>query len=110
MENIKYNAMMLVREITDVLDKEMKDIAQGVLEVSYKSMFRGRKFEDTFELDYVKDFCSGVTYNESSLIQYVLNVFREAGYIAEYFRQNDSFKVSVPQSAFVEVAKKQENK
>lgn len=110
MENIKYNAMMLVREITNILDEDMKHIAQGVLEVSYKTMSRDRKFEDGFELDYVKDFCSGATYNESTLIQYVLNAFRDAGYIAEYFRQNDSFKISVPQSVFVKAAKEQENK
>jgi len=54
-ENIKYNAMMLVREITNILDEDMKHIAQGVLEVSYKTMSRDRKFEDSFGLDYVKD-------------------------------------------------------
>lgn len=110
MENIKYNAISLVREVTNIIDKDMKHIAQGVLEVSYKTMSRDRKFEDSFELDYVKDFCSGVTYNESALIQYVLNAFRDAGYIAEYSRQNDSFKISVPQSVFVNIAKELENK
>lgn len=110
MENIKYNAMMLVREITDTLDQEMKQVVQGVLEVSYNTMLRDRKFEDLFGLAYVKGFCSGATYNESSLIQYTLNVFRDAGYIAEYFRQTDSFKVSVPQSVFVDVCKKQDDK
>lgn len=109
MENSKYNATNLVREITNVLDEEMKQVAQGVIEVSYKTMLHNRKFEDTFELNYVKDFCSGIKYNESSLIQYVLNAFRDAEYIAEYFRQNDNFQISVPQKALVEFAK-QENK
>lgn len=109
MENSKYNALNLVHEITNILDEEMKHVAQNALEVSYKTMLRDRKFEDTFELDYVKDFCSSVTYNESSLIQYVLNAFRDNGYVAEYSSQNDNFQISVPQSVFVEVAK-QENK
>ena len=63
MENIKYNAKMLVSEISGVLDKEMKLVAQGVLECSYKEMLRNRKFEDTFSLDYVKDLCSGIAYD-----------------------------------------------
>ena len=108
MENMKYSAISLVREITNIVDEDMKHIAQGVLEVSYKTMIRDKKFEDYFELDYVKDFCSGVTYNESSLIQYVLNAFRNSGFIAEYSRHSDTFKISVPQSVFVEFAKELE--
>lgn len=105
MENFKYSAAFLVKEILNLQQAEMTKTANQVLEDSFKTMLHELKYEDSFSYDYVRGVYNKKECSDSALIQEVLKTFTEVGYSAEYLCATDSFKISVPQTVFVETAK-----